>query len=63
LLHRFTRHDAKWEWNEEYNKAFLKLKNILASPETLVHYDEQNPLIIATDASDLGIGAVLMHRF
>jgi transposase InsO family protein len=62
-LHRLTRNDTPWEWTDEHDAIFTALKDRLTSSETLVHYDNDKPLIIATDASDTGIGAVLMHRF
>lgn len=62
-LHHLTRNDTRWEWTEQHDAIFTELKNRLTSSETLVHYDENMPLVIATDASDVGIGAVLMHRF
>ena len=62
-LHRLTRLNTKWIWNPEHEKTFQGLKHLLTSSETLVHYDENKPLILATDASDIGVGAVLLHRF
>jgi hypothetical protein len=62
-LHQLIRNDTRWAWNKEHDDIFEKLKNVLTSSETLVHYDEDKPLVIATDASEEGIGAVLMHRF
>ncbi len=63
VLHRLLKQGTTWEWNEEYEQTFLQLRNSLASSETLVHYDEHKPLVICSDASDIGVGAVLMHRF
>jgi len=62
-LHRLTRQDTPWAWNEEHDAIFKALKDRLTSSDTLVHYDEDKPLVIAIDASDVGIGAVLMNRF
>lgn len=62
-LHQLTRNDVPWTWSAEHDAIFTALKNRLSSSETLVHYDVDKPLVIATDASDVGLGAVLMHRF
>ena len=62
-LHHLTRNDTRWELTEQHDAIFTELKNRLTSSETLVHYDENKPLVIATDASDGGVGSVLMHRF
>jgi transposase InsO family protein len=62
-LHRLIKKDARWEWTEADTRVFTELKNRLATSDTLVHYDEDKELVLATDASDIGVGAVLMHRF
>ena len=62
-LHRLTRNDTPWQWTSEHDVIFTRLKERLTSSDTLVHYDDSEQLVIATDASDIGLGAVLMHRF
>ena len=62
-LHVLTRNDTQWHWNEKHDVIFNDLKRILTSDAILVHYDEDKPLVITTDASDVGIGAVLLHQF
>ena len=57
------RKDKKFDWSNECNEAFIKLKNSLAKATLLVHFDPKIQLVLATDASDFGIGAVLMHRY
>ena len=46
-----------------HDANFKVLKHRPTSSDTLVHYDEDKPLVIATNASDVGVGAVLIHRF
>eukprot|EP00731_Ephydatia_muelleri_P006906 Em0003g1154a len=47
-------------------EVFVRLRdaNVRAkkSKDTLVHYREELPLILETDASDRGVGAVLLHQ-
>lgn len=52
-----------WRWTKEDDRCVQQLKEILTSSTTLVHYDPDRQLVLATDASDRGLGAVLMHRF
>ena len=51
-----------FQWTPAAEKAFIEIKNVLISPQVLMHYDPKLPLILATDASKVGLGAVLSHR-
>ena len=51
----------KWCWNQEHALAFNDAKEALQADSLLVHYDTAKPLVLACDASDYGIGAVLSH--
>ena len=42
--------------------AFKESKRVLISQKVLIHYDARQPLILACDASQVGIGAVLSHQ-
>lgn len=55
--------NTKWNWNKECRVSFEKVKQILASDLLLTHYDPKLELIVAADASDYGIGAVILHKF
>ena len=46
--------DKKWIWGD-------KQKEALQADSLLVHFDPMKPLVLACDASDYGIGAVLSH--
>ncbi len=61
-LYELTKKNTKWKW-EKHQKAFQKLKDLLSSDNVLVHFDNKLPLGLACDASSVGIGAVLFHRF
>lgn len=50
------------EWTNECEKAFQAIKKEIASPTILVHYSPSLPLVLAVDASPVGIGAVLSHQ-
>ncbi|XP_025262544.1 uncharacterized protein K02A2.6-like [Camponotus floridanus] len=43
-------------------KTFEDIKNILTGPLLLAHYDPRQTLIVAVDASSIGIGGVLLQR-
>ena len=52
---------TEFRWSTDCNKAFLRLKEILASESFLVHpdFESDRPFIVYSDASGLGAGAVL----
>ena len=61
-LHQLLRQGTPWQWKQEQQKVFESAKELLQSADLLVHFDPAKPLILATDASDYGVGAVLSHR-
>ena len=50
---------ASIEWTEECQAAFDKLKEICTSTPILAYANYRKPFQLQTDASDLGLGAVL----
>lgn len=50
-------------WDEDCEKAFEWVKREMQSDRVLVHYDTRLPLVLATDASPYGVGAVLSHIY
>lgn len=61
-LTMLTKSNTKFVWNIEQEQAFSKIKSILVSRPVLVIY---NPLFLTelhTDASQIGIGGILLQR-
>lgn len=52
---------ARWIWRRKQTEAFEAAKCALQDDSLLVHYDEAKPLVLACDASQYGLGAVLSH--
>ncbi|GBG72360.1 hypothetical protein CBR_g11938, partial [Chara braunii] len=57
-----TRLDTPWEWTEECEASFKKLKYALTHYEVLKLTDPDKPFVVTTDASQYGIGAVLAQQ-
>lgn len=60
-LYELLKKNARWQWGARQEAAFEATKR-LVSAKFLTHYDPQKPLVLETDASSYGIGAVLYHR-
>ena len=60
-LNRLLAHDVPWGWTQDCQKAFRKLKEALLNSPLLAHYDPNQPVRLAADASSYGLGAVLSH--
>uniref|UniRef100_A0A388L9A2 Integrase catalytic domain-containing protein n=1 Tax=Chara braunii TaxID=69332 RepID=A0A388L9A2_CHABU len=57
-----TRLDTPWDWSDECEGAFKRLKHALMNHEVLMVPDLQKPFIMTTDASQYSIGAVLAQQ-
>ncbi|XP_055838569.1 uncharacterized protein K02A2.6-like [Episyrphus balteatus] len=60
-LYKLLRKDQRFEWLPDCQHAFEVLKKEIVSENVLVPFDENLPLILATDASPVGLSAILSH--
>jgi hypothetical protein len=61
-LCNFLTKENVFEWTEQYEEAFVKLKNLLTSAPVIQPPDWSLPFEIICDASDYAVGAVLGQR-
>ncbi|XP_038116710.1 uncharacterized protein K02A2.6-like [Culex quinquefasciatus] len=62
-IDKLLKEDAKFVWDSECQKAFEKFKQILTSGLLLTHYDPRQEIIVSADASSVGLGATISHKF
>lgn len=62
-LNQLLRKNREYNWTEKCESAFVSVKREITSDNVLVHFDPKLPLVLATDASPTGLGAVLSHRY
>ena len=60
--HKLLRQGIEWKWQEKQQTAFAQVKELLQSADLLVHFDPEKELILACDASNYGVGAVLSYK-
>ena len=61
-LRRLTKKGVRFEFGDEQRKALTELKKRLSSAEILGYFDKDAKTLIITDASPVGLGAVLIQE-
>ena len=61
-LRTLLKNDSMWIWAEEHERCFQEIKQCMASPPVLAHFDQNKEIRLSTDASILGLGAVLEQK-
>lgn len=61
-LQELLRKNNRWKWTESQEQSFLKTKQMLTENIKLGYPDFSSEFIIQTDASSIGIGAVLYQE-
>lgn len=60
-LQRLTKKGITYEWKSEHDEAFTSLRSQIANHATLHHLTYEHPIVLRTDASIEGVGAVLFQ--
>ena len=60
-LRALLKQDVQWHWEEQQEKALDEIKKVLTSKPVLCYYDVNKPVKLSVDASQSGLGAVLLQ--
>ena len=52
----------KWKWTDKCQGSFQRIKDLLMSELFLTHFDSKMKSILASDASNVGIGFVILQK-
>ena len=61
-LRQLTVKDEPWIWKKEHDEAFKEVKRLVTTSPVLVYFRSDKPLVVQTDASQNGLGAVLLQE-
>ncbi|XP_055604664.1 uncharacterized protein K02A2.6-like [Uranotaenia lowii] len=54
---------VEFRWTTDCQRSFDRFKEILSSDLLLTHYDPTLEIIVSADASSVGVGATISHKF
>ena len=60
-LYKLLKRKAHWYWKLKQAEAFQLAKSTFQADVLLAHYYPKKQIVVAYDASPLGLGAVLSH--
>ena len=58
-LRELLKKNARFEWSDAHQNAFMTLKNALSAPPVLGYFDMSKHTTVTVDASPVGISAIL----
>lgn len=61
-LQMMMKKNAKFQWLDTHQQIFEQIKSIIAQKVKLHHIDYTKEIIVRTDASKVGVGAMLLQR-
>ena len=61
-LRKLTRTTTPFVWGKEQKSLFQELKDKMSSAESLAYFNKEAETVIVSDASPVGLGAVLLQR-
>jgi hypothetical protein len=62
LLRHLLQDDIKWNWTEQHESALESIKKLIMQSPVLKYFDPKLDTKISVDASETGLGAVLLQK-
>ncbi|CAH8646648.1 unnamed protein product [Schistosoma bovis] len=62
-LNHLLEKKTRWNWSADCQASFEKIKQLLTSNLLFLHYNPSLPIVVASDASNYGVGAAISHVF
>lgn len=60
-IRQLLQNNVPFRWTAQCEAAFIKIKNAIAGDTVLTPFNPERPVTLATDASPVGIAAILSH--
>ena len=60
-LQQLTKKEVVFMWQQQQEEAFTHIKNLVTSSSVLKYYNVKEEVTLQCDASETGIGAVLLQ--
>jgi hypothetical protein len=61
-INRLLKKSAKFEWNNECEEGFVRIIQAMTNPPLLIYPNFKQKFVLETDASGIGLGAVLAQK-
>lgn len=61
-LRYLMKDESEWDWGEDQKAAMSKIKELLTSEPLLKYFDVNQDTTLEVDASQSGLGAVLLQK-
>ena len=61
-LRELTKKDVRFIWTKVHGQAFDKIKRLLTSKTIMAYFGQQNETELTTDASPVGLPAILFQK-
>ena len=61
ILQKLVAKDSTFVWTASHTKVFGSSKDAILSCATLMYFNDEKPCVVQVDASNIGVGAVLIQ--